>query len=1140
MNFELLWTHPLSEALACSLLHTLWQGGLLAILLYVLLRNISADRFNLRYVLALTAMGLVVGSWLITLSIYHRGDAVVRGDTQATSDMREAPAGAGQLSPSPPVVKDSDNRPIAAHDSEPSQESAYDWTGWIMVGWLPGVVFMTVRMIARLAGARRLYRSGNVLPGDSNLVQEAERLRNRMHMRRKLRLLLHERIAGPVVIGLFRSTILLPASLAGGIPVDHLQAILAHELAHIRRYDYLVHCVQMLIEAVLFFNPAVWWINRQVRIEREACCDAVAAEMAGAPLQYARVLSAWAERVKGMAATAVVGSAFSGRQKEYSLLDRMQRLLLRGHRPALQLPWPSLLVMLLVGTMTLLALQQGAQVTVALAADILSPQERMDKLVQVAESHPVIESERVYGLESQISVSGRVRTIDGQPLPVDEGDIFIRTERESYGELNQVSISKDGRFRSGMMEFGQVWIMVSPKGSDYATKIVGPLEVELGGTLENIDIVLDHGFRSELHFVAPDGRGIANARIEGGYEYNSGGHINNIKRKSDQDGRIVFEHATHYPLKLDVRAPGYQYDEREISLKPNEPTVCKLQPATPVQGVVVDRDSGRPIAEARIRLINRQNIHIANYHMANAEVLTETDQAGRFTVDTLRDDCIYILAVTAENQGTRLLKNVRTGQPDIRVEMGPELYIRGKVVGDLDLLGTESGNKSLSYYETYDLSEYYSYRFRHSVPVEVRDGVGYFEILDFLPGEIVLEYPPLQKMELDATEPIDDVVIDLKAIDQSQRKVIVRLKVPQDHPPAQGSMHISCNPINRSRFVSSAEYHEINDNRVELVVNTPCRFNCTCRGLIGYWFEGYNEQIEPGEGPYEIELDAHPAGAIAGRVLLPNGKPAPDLFIRIQRIDPVYGQHEFQIHDAVETGSQRPSTFNLTPLELGGEYQLVAHRDYTYTASEILAVNEENPLHEIELVLYDEATIEAQLLTPDGQPAAGVPVDLAVRTKGHWFGHTDKTTDDQGRIRFAGINPRAERLNYFIEVGATNEYQPMLVPVQPDQSITIQLKKGMVLEGQVVNAVTGEPIAEAKVAFHPVNHKAIEGIAYWEADGPTDVQGRFRAGSLPDGARLKLNVWTTEGDRTTFHYKNMPTIVAGKDAWVEVKVDPDD
>ena len=85
--------------------------------------------------------------------------------------------------------------------------------------------------------------------------------------------------------------ILLPPATLLGVPPEQLQALLAHELAHVRRHDYLVNVLQMLAETLLFHHPAVWWASRRIRIERELCCDDIAVEACGDPIVYAHALS---------------------------------------------------------------------------------------------------------------------------------------------------------------------------------------------------------------------------------------------------------------------------------------------------------------------------------------------------------------------------------------------------------------------------------------------------------------------------------------------------------------------------------------------------------------------------------------------------------------------------------------------------------------------------------------------------------------------------------------------------------------------------------------------------------------------------------------------------------------------------------
>src|SRR4030095_1390777 len=93
--------------------------------------------------------------------------------------------------------------------------------------------------------------------------------------------------AVPPLVGWLRPGILLPASVVIGLPAAHLDAVLAHELAHVRRHDYLVIALQAIVETLLFYHPAVWWCSRQMRIEREHCCDELAVQACGDRVAYA-------------------------------------------------------------------------------------------------------------------------------------------------------------------------------------------------------------------------------------------------------------------------------------------------------------------------------------------------------------------------------------------------------------------------------------------------------------------------------------------------------------------------------------------------------------------------------------------------------------------------------------------------------------------------------------------------------------------------------------------------------------------------------------------------------------------------------------------------------------------------------------
>ena len=91
----------------------------------------------------------------------------------------------------------------------------------------------------------------------------------------------------PTVIGWLRPVVLMPASALSGMGPQQLEAILAHELAHIRRHDYLVNLLQTVVETLLFYHPAVWWLSGRIRVERENCCDDLAVSLCGDPYAYA-------------------------------------------------------------------------------------------------------------------------------------------------------------------------------------------------------------------------------------------------------------------------------------------------------------------------------------------------------------------------------------------------------------------------------------------------------------------------------------------------------------------------------------------------------------------------------------------------------------------------------------------------------------------------------------------------------------------------------------------------------------------------------------------------------------------------------------------------------------------------------------
>src|SRR4029434_7206806 len=117
-----------------------------------------------------------------------------------------------------------------------------------------------------------------------------ESVREHLGLRGPIRLLAHARLDSPVVVGWLRPVVLLPISLISGFTTEQLSAILAHELAHIRRHDFVVNVLQRCVESILFYHPAVWWLSKRIRAEREHCCDDIAIRLCGSRKIYAEAL----------------------------------------------------------------------------------------------------------------------------------------------------------------------------------------------------------------------------------------------------------------------------------------------------------------------------------------------------------------------------------------------------------------------------------------------------------------------------------------------------------------------------------------------------------------------------------------------------------------------------------------------------------------------------------------------------------------------------------------------------------------------------------------------------------------------------------------------------------------------------------
>jgi beta-lactamase regulating signal transducer with metallopeptidase domain len=291
----------LVESFGWALVHFIWQGLALALSLYVFVafcRNAIT-----RYWAAVLTLVLMVAAPLVTLLVigpasdpasmaFRHTDSNLAG-VMAVSDRTGFAAAAASL----PSV---------------------NWIVCFAAAWLAGVLAFALRALGGWMLVQRLYRNERQ-PLAPLLSARCAALQESLGISRKVQFFLSSAIDAPAVIGWFRPVVLLPFTALTGLSPEQLEAILVHELAHIRRFDCFVNLFQIAAETLLFYHPAVWWVSRMIRAERENCCDDLAVAACGDVGVYARALTV-VESWRAMPALVVAANSSS-------LKLRIERLL---------------------------------------------------------------------------------------------------------------------------------------------------------------------------------------------------------------------------------------------------------------------------------------------------------------------------------------------------------------------------------------------------------------------------------------------------------------------------------------------------------------------------------------------------------------------------------------------------------------------------------------------------------------------------------------------------------------------------------------------------------------------------------------------------------------------------------------------
>jgi beta-lactamase regulating signal transducer with metallopeptidase domain len=1093
-----------------ALLHHLWQGAVIALLLFVVLKCLPGRQSTVRYGVCLLAMGLACLAVPLSIAVlqYQAGQraTISPGAAEQSQAQMETvdilqtgmPASRGVV----PVV----------HDPDPVSE--WGWRQICFSLWLLGSLIGVVRVIAAVSGARRLRQ------GAARIAAERfARVFEQLGMRRRVPILSSAELSVAAVCGILKPVVLLPLSQLTALSPEQLEAIVAHELAHIRRWDPIVNFFQLIAEALLFFNPCLWWISGQVRAEREACCDAVAVEATGQTSTYIRTLVNTAEGLdsSGM----IVAPSFAGDHRSASLLTRVKRILQPSSTPDLHLRMPVVLGLIGLSVVAIAVFQLTAKV----AVQLLTPEER---IAEIAELQAIYPDYRVRlpaedgSADPEFIVSGQF-LLPGAEVPKERISLYTYSGTRGGNTYAAQRTESDGRFEFRVGK-GDYQLMAKYEG-------LAPLYHDFGYVEKNVeDVVLEftEGTEAQVRFVNERGEALEGVEIQGEYDLPPGQNIR-FSAATDSAGIAFFEHVAPHPVNLKTKLAGYQ-DGGFQALELLQGGVLELQlfPTKPTVIQIIDGQTGEPLAGADLNLVGvRSTINTMTYGSGPYAGVSDPD--GQLLLDGLRLDSHYYYASVVDGYAGPVLGPVAAGETQV-LSLLPVQPVSFELIGiPADWLD-ENGMLTLNIAPTLQVGDGGHTQVGEAQTIEVVDGVCRFKYLPRYQSEIRVRLDEVefvyQWQDIVKTEGmiVEELTLSEERSVSGEQQIRVRFTVPEGQPSVNGSVRVTYQKYARipsARPLSASQAVEVVEGVARFSVSAPNQVRFYPDGLPGYWFPQPNGRFSEdvpylADGSvYEIEVAAEPSGAIFGDVLEADGSPGRaahiSVFVAEVEDNPMQGRALRVDVKNSSSSHDRSDRYLASPLPLGGIYVMSVSRKFTYVLSEPIEVSAETPLRKCDFVLPVGETVTGRLLDSKGEPVAYQPTRFQFDPElGHGFSSDGPITDAAGRFKIEGVNFDVDG-TYYVEVKQVAGHQPDRLKLKSSKrEQTLQLKQGHRIVGVVREASTGRVIPGAEL--YAVRTDAVEGVyPTWFECANSDAQGRFEFNNLPEGT---FDINTRSGRRS--------------------------
>lgn len=1130
-----------SETWMAVLGHSLWQASLIAVVVGLLLRGLPAKRANSRYGVAVGGLVAVVLSAFVTWSVLRLdlsdlmspqsgnhstsiGDADA-SENSSTDEERTAPRVARSTS----SAVSSERNPSSLSSKESSGNPHLLIQGLACL-WAVGALLMLSRGIIGQVTVRKWLAESTSQSVDVTELQQLVRdLCARFGLRRVVQVMVSHRLSVPAVVGFLSPVILIPPAMLTGIPVDQWRIILAHELAHVRRWDAIVNLAQLVIESLLFFNPAVWWISRQIRVEREACCDALAASVCGEPVSVAWALVDVATVATNGGSLHLHGAlAFAEPANEGELTDRVRRLIDPNKTPRSKVSWIGFAAVILAIAGASVVLSHSADLAVRATAAWMTPKERVDSLVR-------LEAERngnflpTAGTEASESAKSSDELVDRNPekitvevvVRMEDGSNVPRTLNwnSTYRTGNSTSSSNLGPPQEDVAEFRNTLtfppcqLLIAGSIPDRGGAQTPLLSLFAGDPPRTVELVIKPGHPVHVAIQNERQEPVPMARLQSGFQSlirGTGTTMGYVQLQADDRGEVIVKNVIDARYAFNLQAAGYQRRNLNESFSHPEnfthatPYVITLKTARPTAVRVVDAVTGEGVENAKFRIAHFQEGNGGNsfgFSRTNdrPDVWYDygtTGSDGRAVLDQLRDNAWYSFVILAPNYAPTLFETT-AGQSEQTISLSPPLQVSGQLTGDLTRLQ-----------KRYDGKPGYLFSFNSRLGEHVNDydnvqvdEEGNFTISGLSRSERLVLNLPDQYPTVDLNQSVRDLKYVIKPAagpaSIPRREVVIRLTGVSPDAPARGTLYVSWQHPTIRTDIQNGQL-PLRGNEIQLQIPVGAKLNFHEDEVAGYKIASRDQiEIPAGSNPLVIDAPVTVMGGIHGVIRRADGSAADQAFVRVFPIKLPRGVKENEINPS----SSRGGSEYLREVPLGGRYRILATEQtvdgYVWSVSGEVTIDEANPIHRSDVQLPRGRDLSVKIINESNQPVANQEVDLGVSftLKSSISGTSTITTvrtDGAGMATFKGIS--ADQKVDPLTCTLTADVKPVLyrgerLQLDPRKPAVVQLKKGVAASGTVIDTASGRPIPGAEVRLGPRQFKqaAYHGLVRTT----TDSQGRF-------------------------------------------------